>query len=125
MSPQFSKDPYYAVCKRAMDITCALIGLILCSPLFCAIALWIRLRAPGPVFYRGRRVGRDGKIFAILKFRSMVEGAERMGGSATADDDPRLTSVGKILRAYKLDELPQFWNVLTGDMSLVGPRPEV
>ena len=77
------------------------------------------------MFYRGVRTGRDGKMFRILKFRSMVVDAELKGGFSTAIDDPRLTSIGRFLRKYKLDELPQFFNVLVGQMSLVGPRPQV
>jgi lipopolysaccharide/colanic/teichoic acid biosynthesis glycosyltransferase len=85
----------------------------------------IKFCSPGPVFYRGARVGLGGKLFAMLKFRTMVVNAEALGGSATAADDPRITTLGKFLRRYKLDELPQLLNVLFGDMSLVGPRPEV
>jgi lipopolysaccharide/colanic/teichoic acid biosynthesis glycosyltransferase len=115
----------YSFWKRVLDVVSASVGLVVLAPVFGAIAIWIRIKAPGPVFYRGKRVGRDGRIFSIVKFRSMVEGAELMGGTATADDDPRLTVIGHTLRRYKLDELPQLWNVLVGDMSLVGPRPEV
>jgi len=79
----------------------------------------------GPVFYRGVRVGRYGKLFRIYKFRTMLVDAEKLGGPSTADDDPRITKVGRILRKYKLDELPQLINVLKGEMSIVGPRPEV
>jgi lipopolysaccharide/colanic/teichoic acid biosynthesis glycosyltransferase len=79
----------------------------------------------GPIFYRGVRVGRYGKLFRIFKFRTMVVNAEKIGGSSTADDDPRITKIGKFIRKYKLDELPQLINVLKGEMSFVGPRPEV
>lgn len=85
----------------------------------------IKLDSEGPVFYRGERVGKDGKPFRIFKFRTMVKDAEKMGGPSTSADDPRLTKFGKFLRKYKLDELPQLINVLKGEMSLVGPRPEV
>ncbi len=88
-------------------------------------ALWIKLDSPGPVFYRGIRIGKDGKPFKIFKFRTMVPNAEKIGGPSTAGDDPRLTKIGNFLKKYQLDELPQLINVMAGDMSLVGPRPEV
>jgi lipopolysaccharide/colanic/teichoic acid biosynthesis glycosyltransferase len=89
------------------------------------IAYLIKREDGGPVFYRGVRVGRYGKPFRIYKFRTMVVNAEKVGGPSTADDDPRITRIGKVLRKYKLDELPQLINVLKGEMSIVGPRPEV
>jgi lipopolysaccharide/colanic/teichoic acid biosynthesis glycosyltransferase len=89
------------------------------------ISLLIKGEDGGPVFYRGGRVGLNGKDFCIFKFRTMVVNADRMGGASTADDDPRITRIGKKLRKHKLDELPQLINVFMGDMSLVGPRPEV
>jgi lipopolysaccharide/colanic/teichoic acid biosynthesis glycosyltransferase len=85
----------------------------------------IRKEDGGPIFYRGIRIGRYGKLFKIFKFRTMVVNAEKLGGPSTADDDPRITKTGKFLRKYKLDELPQLMNVLKGEMSFVGPRPEV
>jgi lipopolysaccharide/colanic/teichoic acid biosynthesis glycosyltransferase len=111
--------------KRLFDIMLATAALVAVSPFFLLTALAIRLQRSGPVFYRGLRVGKDGRLFHIYKFRTMVANAEQLGGSCTADDDPRVTRLGKLLRRYKLDEIPQFLNVLTGDMSLVGPRPEV
>jgi lipopolysaccharide/colanic/teichoic acid biosynthesis glycosyltransferase len=111
--------------KRIFDFGCSLLGFIGLSPLFLAIAAAIRLDSPGPVFYRGLRVGCFGKPFRIIKFRTMVEDAERDGASSTPGDDARVTKVGRFLRKYKLDELPQLLNVITGDMSLVGPRPQV
>jgi lipopolysaccharide/colanic/teichoic acid biosynthesis glycosyltransferase len=111
--------------KRCFDAVVSAAALVVLSPVLLAIAIRIKLSSPGPVFYRGVRVGRLGRTFRILKFRTMVVDAERIGGSATADDDPRITPVGTFLRKRKLDELPQLWNVLLGDMSLVGPRPEV
>jgi lipopolysaccharide/colanic/teichoic acid biosynthesis glycosyltransferase len=95
------------------------------SPFFLLVALWIVLDNPGPVFYRQQRVGKDGKDFGLLKFRSMRVGADKMSLITVGDRDPRVTRAGYYIRKYKLDELPQLWNVLTGDMSLVGPRPEV
>ena len=111
--------------KRFFDIACSAVVLILFSPLFMLTALLIKLEDGGPVFYRGARVGRNGEKFRMFKFRSMVMNADRIGGPSTADDDPRITKTGKFLRKTKLDEIPQFINVLTGDMSIVGPRPEV
>ena len=111
--------------KRTLDVASSLAGLVLLFPLLVAVALAIKLHDGGPVFYRGVRVGRYGRPFRIFKFRTLVLDAEKLGGPSTAGDDPRLTRLGKTLRRYKLDELPQLLNVLTGEMSLVGPRPEV
>jgi len=111
--------------KRVFDIVCAGAGLMILSPLLLWAAWRIRREDGGPVFYRGERVGLQGKPFRIFKFRTMVVDAEKIGASSTSDDDPRITRIGKILRKYKLDELPQLINVLKGDMSLVGPRPQV
>jgi lipopolysaccharide/colanic/teichoic acid biosynthesis glycosyltransferase len=111
--------------KRAFDFLSSLIGLILISPILVTIAVLIKREDGGPVFYRGVRVGRFGKTFKIFKFRTMVVNAEKLGGPSTADDDPRITKMGKFTRKFKLDELPQLLNVLKGEMSIVGPRPEV
>lgn len=111
--------------KRVVDSVIGAFGFALLSPILVALAIAVRLTSPGPVLYRGVRVGLHGKLFRILKFRTMVDNAERLGGSCTANDDPRITSLGRWLRKYKLDELPQLINVLCGDMSFVGPRPEV
>lgn len=111
--------------KEIFDFIVSFLGLILFSPLFLIITILIKTKSPGPVFYRGERIGKDGKIFKIFKFRTMVPDAEKLGGVCTSADDPRLTKIGKFLRKYKLDELPQLINVLKGEMSLVGPRPEV
>jgi lipopolysaccharide/colanic/teichoic acid biosynthesis glycosyltransferase len=112
--------------KRLFDLFVAAVGLLLLSPLFAYIALRIRGDSPGPVFYRGRRAGRGGRVFHILKFRTMYERPESyQGPDITAQDDPRVTPTGRWLRDNKLNELPQLWNVLKGEMSLVGPRPEV
>lgn len=111
--------------KRLFDLVLSAVGLILLSPFLIAFALWIKLDSPGPVFYRGVRAGKNFKPFRIYKFRSMVVNAEQIGGPSTPGDDPRLTKSGKFLRAYKLDEVPQLINILKGEMSLVGPRPEV
>ena len=111
--------------KRLFDILAGLTGLILFSPLLAAIAVWIKLDSPGPVFYRGRRAGRNGKPFQIFKFRSMVVDADRIGGPSTSGDDARVTRSGRFIRRLKLDELTQLINVVLGHMSFVGPRPEV
>ena len=111
--------------KRLLDLVLSSIRLFLASPFLLIIALAIKLDLPGPVFYRGVRVGKHGKQFRMFKFRSMVANADKIGGPSTAGDDPRLTPVGKLLKKYQLDELPQLFNVLRGEMSIVGPRPEV
>lgn len=111
--------------KRAFDIVFAVIALILLGPILLAVALAITLYDGGAVLYRGERVGLEGKRFLIFKFRTMVLDADKTGPSSTPDDDPRITVIGRFLRRYKLDELPQLLNVLTGDMSVVGPRPQV
>jgi lipopolysaccharide/colanic/teichoic acid biosynthesis glycosyltransferase len=100
-------------------------GVLVLSPLLLAIAVLVKLSSAGPVFYAGTRIGRFGKPFRLLKFRTMVANADKIGGPSTADDDPRVTKIGQALRRYKLDEIPQLINVLKGEMSVVGPRPEV
>jgi lipopolysaccharide/colanic/teichoic acid biosynthesis glycosyltransferase len=111
--------------KRAFDIFCSSIGLIVLSPLLLILVIAIKRDSPGPAFYRGERIGKDGKPFGMFKFRTMVVNADKMGGPSTAADDPRLTKMSGFLKKYQLDELPQLINILKGDMSLVGPRPEV
>lgn len=115
---------YQKYLKRAIDICISFCGLILLAPLLLTLAALIRKEDGGNVFYRGVRVGRDGNLFKIYKFRTMSMNAEQSGGLSTAEDDPRITNIGGILRKFKLDELPQLLNVLKGKMSLVGPRPE-
>jgi lipopolysaccharide/colanic/teichoic acid biosynthesis glycosyltransferase len=111
--------------KRLFDIAFSFFGLIIVLPLIGLVAVLIKLDSPGPVFYRGQRIGRFGKPFKIFKFRTMVENAEKTGVFSTAADDPRLTKIGRFLKKYQLDELPQLINILKGEMSFVGPRPEV
>lgn len=111
--------------KRLFDLTLGCLALLFLGPILITIACLVKASSPGPVFYRGVRVGRFGKPFRIFKFRSMVVDAERLGGSSTANGDARITAVGGWLRKYKLDELPQLLNVVAGQMSFVGPRPEV
>ncbi|HVF39132.1 MAG TPA: sugar transferase [Gemmatimonadaceae bacterium] len=115
----------YPVLKRALDVIIALSGLILLSPVLLGIAIWVKATSAGPVFYSGTRVGKDGVLFPMLKFRTMVVNADKIGASSTSADDSRLTSTGRFLRRFKLDELPQLINVLRGEMSFVGPRPQV
>jgi len=110
--------------KRLFDFVAALIGLIVLSPLFLITSLLIKLISPGPVFHRGERAGLNGKSFRLYKFRTMILNAATLGPGITARNDPRVTAVGRFLRSTKVDELPQLINVLKGDMSLVGPRPE-
>lgn len=110
--------------KRMFDIVASFAGLVGLSPLFLGIALAIKLGSSGPILYRGTRVGRHGKLFQIYKFRTMIVGADKMGPGITTAVDNRVTPIGKFLRRFKLDEFPQLLNVLKGEMSLVGPRPE-
>ena len=113
------------IAKRIFDVVVSAVALVASSPLLLVLALLIKIGSRGPVFYRGVRVGRNGKPFRMFKFRTMVPDADKIGGPSTAGDDPRLTRIGAWMRGYKLDELPQFLNVLLGHMSFVGPRPEV
>ena len=110
---------------RLIDLFISFCGLLFLCPLFIVIALWIVIDDPGPVFYRQQRVGLNGKDFGLIKFRSMRTGADKMSLITIGERDPRVTRAGYYIRKYKLDELPQLINVLIGDMSLVGPRPEV
>ena len=111
--------------KRLFDILCAGVGLLLLSPLLLAVAAWVKLDSRGPVMFRQERVGRFGRTFRIHKFRTMRVDAPKLGPQITIGDDARITRSGRWLRASKVDELPQLWDVLRGAMSLVGPRPEV
>ena len=114
------------ILKRLFDIIFSLVGLLLLLPLFVFIVVKIKLDSKGPILYRGKRIGKFGKPFGIYKFSTMVADADKMRGSTSAgDDDPRITKFGRFLRSYKLNELPQLINVLKGEMSFVGPRPEV
>lgn len=110
--------------KRVLDVTASIFTLILLCPIYVALAVWVKLDSMGPVFYRQERIGLHQKAFNIIKFRTMRTDAEATGPQLCEDNDPRVTRAGRILRKYRLDELPQFYNVLKGDMSIVGPRPE-
>lgn len=110
--------------QRVLDVVISGLGLVLLSPLILLLSIWIKSDSRGPVLYRGERVGKDGRPFLMYKFRTMVLKADRIGPAVTYRDDPRITKVGRFLRRTKLDELPQLINVLKGEMSLVGPRPE-
>ena len=111
--------------KRAFDILFSALGLLLLIPFLLLLAILVKFSDGGPVFFRQKRVGQWGGPFTIMKFRTMVINAEKMGLSVTKDGDPRITKIGRFMRRTKLDELPQLWNVLRGDMSFVGPRPEM
>jgi lipopolysaccharide/colanic/teichoic acid biosynthesis glycosyltransferase len=110
--------------KRLFDVIAATLGLVVLMPLWVVIAALIKLQDGGSVFYGARRVGQHGRIFKLMKFRTMVLNADKIGAAITTQNDPRVTRIGRFLRKTKLDELPQLFNVLKGDMSLVGPRPE-
>ncbi|MDE6561990.1 MAG: sugar transferase [Muribaculaceae bacterium] len=110
--------------KRTIDVVASFITLIGLSPIFLMLALWVKSDSKGPVFYRQERIGLKERPFQIIKFRTMRTDAEEDGPQLSSDDDPRVTKSGRIMRKYRLDELPQFWNVLKGEMSIVGPRPE-
>lgn len=110
---------------RLLDIIFAMFGVIILSPFFILLSLWVKLDSKGPVLYKQKRIGRGGEEFSLLKFRSMHVDADKKGLLTVGGRDPRITRSGFILRKFKLDELPQLFNVLAGDMSLVGPRPEV
>jgi len=120
-----SETFYERTGRRLFDLAASTLLLLCLLPLFAILALAIKLTSRGPVLYLQERVGRNGRSFRIIKFRSMIVNADRQGPSLTTAGDRRITEIGKILRNTKLDELPQLWNVLKGDMSLVGPRPEV
>ncbi len=115
---------YQAFVKRISDIVFSALGLLVLSPLFLLIAILVRCTSKGPVIFRQERLGRDAKVFRICKFRTMAENSEHTGSGVYSDrNDSRVTKVGRILRATSLDELPQLWNILRGDMSFIGPRP--
>lgn len=121
-----SKPPLYPEGgKRLFDVITSAVAIVLLMPLMVIIAVTIAVSSPGGFLFRQTRVGRNRRVFTILKFRTMIAGADRLGPGITREDDPRITPIGRFLRRYKLDELPQFINVLRGDMSLVGPRPEL
>ena len=124
-SQGFSKSRVLAVAKRGMDVLVALLGLLMLAPVIALVAIAVRLTSSGPAFYSQRRVGYHGRVFVIHKFRSMRADAEAATGAVwSVENDPRVTPVGRFLRRTRLDEVPQLWNVLVGDMSIVGPRPE-
>jgi len=114
-----------SVMKRLFDLIISGIGLVILSPVFLWLAISIKREDSGPVFYRADRIGKDKKIFKVFKFRSMVLNADKIGGPTTSRDDSRVTKIGKKIRKYKFDEIAQLLNVLMGQMSLVGPRPEI
>lgn len=111
--------------KRCFDVFVSFTLIILFSPIFFAVSIWIKIDSKGPVFYRQERVTQYGKCFRIFKFRTMVEDADKIGALVTKEKDPRITKVGTRIRKYRIDEIPQLFNIITGDMSFVGTRPEV
>lgn len=119
------KNYHNSITKRVLDLVISFVGILLLAPTILMISVVIAFDSKGPVFYRGLRSGKQGKVFRIIKFRTMVTEAEKLGGFTTGTNDFRVTKVGKVLRRTKLDELPQLINVLIGEMSIVGPRPEV
>ncbi len=121
------KGFYEACIKRPLDFVCALGGIIVLSPVLLIVSIGIKLTSEGPIFFKQERVGKNQKVFEIIKFRTMVVNAEHIGDGLKVkeDSDPRITKIGKILRRTSLDEIPQLINVLKGDMSLIGPRPPV
>lgn len=115
---------FYRAVKRFLDVTASFLGLVLLSPLMLAVSILIKIDSRGPVIFRQKRIGRNGKVFEIYKFRSMCVGAEKTGSAVySGKGDARVTRIGKILRATSIDELPQLLNILKGEMSFVGPRP--
>jgi lipopolysaccharide/colanic/teichoic acid biosynthesis glycosyltransferase len=118
-------NKFNKIVKRIFDLICSTLGLIVLSPVLIIIAIRIKMGSDGPVFFKQIRVGENNKEFEILKFRTMVVNAEKLGRQITVGNDNRITKIGAFLRKYKLDELPQLINVFKGEMSLVGPRPEV
>ena len=119
------ENRFYRQCgKRMLDVAASLVGLFALSPLFVVIALLVKSTSAGPALYRHQRMGRGGRSFGVLKFRTMCQDADQIGPAITTAADSRITPLGRHLRRLKLDELPQLWNVLIGEMSLVGPRPE-
>ncbi|MFC1751830.1 sugar transferase [Thermoproteota archaeon] len=111
--------------KRCFDVFWSILGLIFLSPVFIFIAVFIKLSSSGPVIYKQERIGKSFKLFRLYKFRTMIDNAQTTGPAVTQKGDPRITRIGRFLRVTKMDELPQLFNVLKGDMSLVGPRPEI
>lgn len=122
---ELQKKKFNMVFKRIFDIGASFFGLVILSPIFLLIAIFIKIDSKGSIFFKQQRVGKNKEIFEIYKFRTMVTDAEKIGKQITIGNDSRITNVGKFIRKCKLDELPQLLNVLRGEMSLVGPRPEV
>jgi lipopolysaccharide/colanic/teichoic acid biosynthesis glycosyltransferase len=121
----FGEGAYARVWKRVIDVLVASVSLLILSPIFALVAILVKLDSPGPVFFLQERVGKDFKKFKIIKFRTMVTDAHKNGNTITKKSDKRITAVGRFLRKFKIDEMPQIINVLKGDMSVVGPRSDV
>jgi len=121
---QLEHKPFYEVVKRSFDIVASAVALVILSLPMCLAAIAVKCGSKGPALYAQERLGKDGKSFRVVKFRTMVDDAEKGGVQWSGREDSRITSVGRFLRRYHIDELPQLWNILIGDMSFVGPRPE-
>lgn len=115
---------WYEIYQRIFDIVISTVGLVISVPVILIFGIAVKLETPGPMFYMQKRVGKDGRLFRVVKLRSMVNDAEKNGAQWAEKDDPRVTRVGRFIRKTRIDELPQFLNVLRGEMSIIGPRPE-
>jgi len=120
----FRMSPSQQLFQRLLSLAVSFVALVICLPFLPFIILAVRLSSPGPIFFSQTRVGQRGRLFAVYKFRTMRQDAEENGAVWATKDDPRVTSIGKVMRSTRLDEIPQLWNVLRGDMAFVGPRPE-
>ncbi len=120
----FQKDWATLAGKKVIGAVCSFIGLVVLSPIILLVSILIKIDSPGPIFFRQERVGKDGKVFTLVKFRSMTTDAEKDGAKWASENDQRVTRVGRVIRKLRIDEIPQMWNVLKGEMSFVGPRPE-
>jgi len=129
MSAKYSKDKtegfYAKIGKRIFDLVLSIPSLVILSPVFLLSAILIKIETPGPISFTQERIGRNGKVFKLYKFRTMVKDASKIGPSITPANDPRITKLGKLLRKFKVDEMLQIFNVVKGDMSVIGPRPEI
>lgn len=122
---KLEKRKFSLLLKRILDIIFSIVLLVISSPIFIVIAIWIKIDSKGPIFYRQERITKYGRMFKIFKFRTMVQNADKIGSLVTVNNDSRITKVGRVIRKFRIDEIPQLLNILLGDMSFVGTRPEV
>lgn len=122
---KLEKRKFSLFLKRILDIIFSIVLLVISSPIFIVIAIWIKIDSKGPIFYRQERITKYGRMFKIFKFRTMVQNADKIGSLVTVNNDSRITKVGRVIRKFRIDEIPQLLNILLGDMSFVGTRPEV